>query len=107
MQSKIKKRCSEQAPEVLVGDAIKSLDSILSFINFQILGNADGLHEDVSSEDREQLKITVERMIKKPFRRQAGRMRSLRSLLTEIQRKISAQKEGDNQNGSQASNHSS
>lgn len=105
MHSKTQPR-HEQTPEVLVGDAIKNLDSILNFINYQILGNADGLHEDVTLADREQLKITVERMIKKPFRRQAGRMRSLRSLLVEIKRKVSSQKEGDKPNVSETSDHS-
>jgi len=92
----------QQTAEVLIGDAISAMDSLVNTFNYQILGNADGLHEEVSADEQEKLKFIVETMIKKPFRRQVGRMRNLRKLLVLI--KVRIQKEGEAHNGSGATN---
>lgn len=100
MRSKVNEH--EQTIEVLVDDAINAMDSLVNTFNYQILGNADGLHEEVSPNEQEKLKFVVETMIKKPFRRQVGRMRSLKKLLVVIKDKI--QKEGEAHNDSCATN---
>ena len=103
MHSKNETDCQEPAHQepvrqdagVLLNDAIASVDSIINAFNYQVLGNADGLHEVVSDLDEQaRLKYTVETMIKKPFRRQVGRMRSLQRLLAEVQKKLPSQ-QGD------------
>lgn len=91
MQSKENEH--EQTTEVLVKDAIHAVDGIINTFNYQVLGNADRLHEEVSPDEREKLKFIVETMIKKPFRRQIGRLRNLKTLLIVIENQI--QKEGE------------
>lgn len=71
-----------------IDSQVKTLDSIINALNFQLLGNVDAISESSSlSEDRETLKTLCENMIKKPFRRQVGRLKGVRRILQELSTK--------------------
>ncbi len=75
----------------LLDDAKTSVVSILGAFTFQILGNSDTLHESVSEPEQAAMKLLVENMVKKPFRRQIGRLKNLNRLLEETQRQYQLQ----------------
>ena len=78
-----------QKAEDHLNDALNTVESIINCINFQVLGNADGLHENVTDPaEKAALKTLVESMIKKPFRRQVGRLKQVNRLIREAQSKL-------------------
>lgn len=78
-----------QTAAKLIEDAILTINSVINSVNYQVLGNADGLHENIKdSDERATLKILVENMVKKPFRRQVGRLKQVKRLLIEAKSKL-------------------
>lgn len=79
----------KQGPKELIDDVRHTLDTVIKSLNVQVLGNADGLHEIISNEkEKKELKILVENMIKRPFRRQVGRLKQINRLLIEAQNRL-------------------
>ena len=73
-----------------IQDCAKTLESIVNALNFQLLGNIDTLSDagnlcNGNGEiDQEKVKLLSENLIKKPFRRQVGRLKGVKRILEEL-----------------------
>lgn len=72
-------------------DAIRILNGVADSMQYQLLENCDNIAEGVSSgkEEQQRLNILLESTIKKPLRKQMGRIKSVRRFLQEAQKKAS------------------
>lgn len=76
----------------------ETCDSIVKFINYQILGNADSisyqLQKDLNldSNSKKQLDTFLDTMIKSPLRRQVSRLNNLIPVFKEINASVQVSK---------------
>jgi hypothetical protein len=64
---------------------IRTVDSIINSLNFQLLGNIDMISDnDGLFDGTDKLKTLCESMLKKPFRRQVGRLKGVKRILQEL-----------------------
>jgi len=67
----------------IASEAITTTDSVINYINFQFLANADILREQLRESDKfddSDVKL-FNAMIKEPFKKQIGRLRKIKRFL--------------------------
>jgi len=80
----------------LIDTAEQTIESVGQYVNIQLMGNADisqtaidTMFPEAPLAKREEYRQLLELIIKKPFRRQYGRMRAIARSLAELQKILS------------------